>query len=116
MKWVGMQTQRCNLPSPTVCVFVMCIRSRSGRSSRDPFTMQNIVAKTTQLRTIARDDVSLKMILTDVSCSCFIVSGFLGGRTIGDEVACGNELVSCRDDIPFMPTLTTVSCSFFIVS
>ncbi len=67
------QTQRCNLPSPTPCVFVACIRSRSGRSSIAPFPMQNIVAKTTQQRTIARADVSLVLTLTAVSCSLFIV-------------------------------------------
>jgi hypothetical protein len=68
------QTQRCKVPSPTLCVFVTYIRSRSGRSSIAPFPMQNIVAKTTQQRTIARDDVSLVLTLTDVSCSLFIVS------------------------------------------
>ncbi len=108
----GVQTQRCKLASTTLCVFVTYIRSRRGRSSIAPFPMQNIVAKTTQQRTIARDDVSLKMILTAVSFSFFIVS------TIGDEVACGNEHAgTCgRDDIAFMLTLTTVPCSFFSIS
>ncbi len=93
------QTQRCKLPSSTLCVFVTCIRNRSGRSSIAPFPTQNIVAKTTQQRTIARDNVSLMLTLTAVSCSFFIVSILLGstgvrelvstgasGDTVGDEV------------------------------
>ncbi len=99
------QTQRCKLPSPTLCVFVMCIRSRSGRTSIAPFPMQNIVAKTTQQRTIARDEVSLMLTLTAVSCGFSIGSRLLGGTgarelvstgvrdTVDDEVASVNELI-----------------------
>jgi hypothetical protein len=122
------QTQRCKTPSPTLCVFVTCIRSRSGRSSIAPFPMQNIVAKTTQQRTIARDDVSLKMTLMAVSCSFFFVSCFLGGKSVRELVSTGVGKDTVGDavvklvgtctpnDISFMLTLTTVSCSFFIVS
>jgi hypothetical protein len=92
------KTQRCNLPSPTFCVFVAYVRSRSGRSSIAPFPMQNIVAKTTKQRTIARADVSLVLTLTAISCSLFISSRLLGGMTgvgdpVGDEVASVDELV-----------------------
>jgi hypothetical protein len=139
------QTQRCKSPSPTPCVFVTCIRRGSGRNSTAHFPMQNIVAKTIQQKTIVRDDVSLVLILTAVSCSSFFIvrdlvsTGF--GDTLGDEVTTVDELVgTCAvefdsnfgglndgtsegtgigytvDDVSIVLILTAVSCGFFIVS
>jgi hypothetical protein len=83
------QTQRCKVPSPTLCVLVTCIRSRSGRTSIAPFPMQNIVAKTTQQRTIARDDISLMLTLTTAYCRIRMDSSLLDGTSVRELISTG---------------------------